>query len=74
MSAEIFRIAAAVLRKDVSELDEQSGPESIDTWSSLAHIALISQLEEELGIDIPIEEAAELQSLGQIIELAQKQG
>lgn len=73
MRAEIFRIAAAVLRKDVSELDEQSGPESIDTWSSLAHVALLAQVEEELGIDIPIEEAADLRSLGQIIELAQNQ-
>jgi acyl carrier protein len=73
MRSDIFRIDATVLRKNIDELDEQSGPPNTDTWDSVAHIALVSQLEEELGIDIPIEDIPEIQSLGQIIEYAHNQ-
>lgn len=43
----------------------------VEKWDSLAHVMLIGALEEELGIEIPIDEAAEMTGVADILKAAE---
>ena len=42
----------------------------VEQWDSLAHVMIIGELEEKLGISIPLEEAIELTGVGELLEKA----
>ena len=44
--------------------------EDVEQWDSLAHVMIIGQLEEELGVSIPLEEAIELKGMRELLEKA----
>jgi acyl carrier protein len=60
--ADLKRVIGAVLNLPAEEIDEHTSSDSIGQWDSLAQLNLILALEEEFGIEIPDEEAAELTS------------
>lgn len=60
--ADLKRVIGAVLNLPADEIDEHTSTDTVEEWSSLAQLNLILALEEEFGIEIPDEEAAELTS------------
>jgi acyl carrier protein len=44
--------------------------EDVEEWDSLMHVMIIGELESRLGISIPLEEAAEMESVREILEKA----
>lgn len=60
--ADLKRVIGAVLNLPAGEIDEHTSTDTVDEWGSLAQLNLILALEEEFGIEIPDEEAAELTS------------
>ena len=44
--------------------------EEIEEWDSLAHVMIIGELEEKLGITIPLEDAIELTDVRELLEKA----
>jgi acyl carrier protein len=60
--ADLKRVIGAVLNLPADEIDEHTSTDTVDEWGSLAQLNLILALEEEFGIEIPDEEAAELTS------------
>lgn len=44
--------------------------EEIEEWDSLAHVMIIGELEEKLGITIPLEDAIELTGVRELLEKA----
>ena len=60
--ADLKRVIGAVLNLPAEEIDEHTSSDTVGTWDSLAQLNLILALEEEFGIEIPDEEAAELTS------------
>lgn len=44
--------------------------EDIEEWDSLAHVMIIGELEERLGITIPLEDAIELTGVRELLEKA----
>ena len=60
--ADLKRVIGAVLNLPAEEIDEHTSSDSVGQWDSLAQLNLILALEEEFGIEIPDEEAAELTS------------
>jgi acyl carrier protein len=53
---QVKAIMADVLSLDLSAIDDSASMETIETWNSLAHINLISALEEELDIEFAVDE------------------
>ena len=45
-------------------------PAGTITEDTLAHVMIIGQLEEELGVSIPLEEAIELKGMRELLEKA----
>lgn len=63
MEEKFLDIAASVLRVKRENLNMDIRRDELETWDSLAHIALIAELEEELGVEIPIEEVPNITAL-----------
>ncbi|WP_340646694.1 phosphopantetheine-binding protein [Phenylobacterium sp.] len=53
---------AAVLGVDPDAITEESSSDTLESWDSLRHMNLVLALEEEFGVSIPDEEAANITS------------
>jgi acyl carrier protein len=62
----IEELVAEVLYIDLSLVDDNSGPETIEAWDSLGHINIITAIEEEFDIEISPDEIAEITTVNDI--------
>ena len=70
MEEKVFKIL-----KDVLEMDEVSmntSQDNCENWNSLRHLNLVSELEDEFGVEFEPEEIAEMHSVNSIIEIVKK--
>ena len=59
-----------VLKVPAGTITEDTMIEDVEQWDSLAHVMIIGQLEEELGVSIPLDEAIELKGMRELLEKA----
>lgn len=59
LAKEILKVENVDLYKNISEIEE---------WDSLAHVRLIASIEEEFGVEIPIEEAVNINCLADFLK------
>lgn len=69
MNEKIFQIIGRILNVPPNEIDENSSPDTIKTWDSLAHMNLIIALEEELNVQFTDSQIIEMNSVGLILEV-----
>ena len=65
---------AQILDVPVSELHDDSGPETIATWDSIGAVQLLTVLDEAYDGNIYEEKTEELVTFGAIVEFARKNG
>lgn len=70
MKEKIIALMEEVFQVPEGTVTEQTCMEDLESWDSLAHVMLIGELEERLGIAIPMEEAVEITSVQEILEKA----
>ena len=58
------------LIEDVLKVPAGTITEDVEQWDSLAHVMIIGQLEEELGVSIPLDEAIDLKGMRELLEKA----
>jgi acyl carrier protein len=63
MKERLIAIVAAALRVPTSALTLETGPDDLQAWDSLAHINIISEIESEFLVSIPIEQVAEIRHI-----------
>ena len=59
----VYRIISEVFGIPVDEIDDESSPDTIESWDSEGHINLILSLEAEFGISLSPEDAMEMLSI-----------
>lgn len=69
MKIKILELIEEVLQVPAGTVTEDTVMEDLEEWDSLAHVMIIGQLE-ELGISIDLEDAAEITSVREILEMA----
>lgn len=69
MKNKILRLMAEVLQVPEEILSENTRMEEVEEWDSLAHVMLIGELETQLGISIPMDEAVEITNVRELLEL-----
>lgn len=75
MEDRIKNVMAAVLDISSEEINDDSSPDTIESWDSLKHMNLVVALEEEFGIQFTDEEIVEIVSYTLIkVILSQKTG
>lgn len=63
MEEKLIATVASVLRVPKSTLTLETGPGDVEAWDSLAQINIISEIEAEFGVAIPIEDVAEIRHI-----------
>lgn len=60
---ELLKLPAGTITPDTQIAD-------VEEWDSLAHVMIIGELEQRLGVSIPLDDAIELASMGELLEKA----
>lgn len=73
MKEKMLQLMEQVLGVPQGTLQPDTEIVDVPTWDSLASVMLLSELEEELGVSIPIEEAAEFTKVSDFLDYAGRQ-
>ena len=68
MDQQIRKIIAEVLNVDTAIVTDDLAVGSIPEWDSVGNLAIISTIEQELGVEFPLEELFDLTSVEAIID------
>lgn len=70
MKEKIISLIEEALNLPGGTITEDTMIADVEQWDSLAHVMIIGELEEKLGISIPLEEAIELTGMKDLFEKA----
>jgi len=66
---KLKEILAKTLNIDINSIDETTSSETVFSWDSLQHIKVLLEVEQQMGIKIPIEKIKDSRSYPQLLEL-----
>ncbi len=69
LEQSIFQIAADTVSADVSQINRETRFEEDLNFDSIDQIEFIMQVEEVYSIDVPDEQAANIKTVGQVVDL-----
>jgi acyl carrier protein len=64
MSDVLIELFAEVLRVDPAELNEDSSPENLKQWDSLAAMALVAAIEEKFTVRLSTKQIMKMSTIG----------
>jgi acyl carrier protein len=70
MKEKIIALIEEALNVPQGTITEDTKIADVEQWDSLAHVMIIGELEEKLGVAVPLEEAIELTSVRELLEIA----
>lgn len=71
MKKKILALVAEVLQVEEELITEETCMEDFEEWDSLAHVMLIGELETQLGISIPLDEAIEITCVKELLKFCE---
>lgn len=60
--AKLKSVIATILEIDEAGIGQDTSMDTVESWDSIKHMDLILAIEEEFGVSVPDEEAADLTS------------
>ena len=73
-AARVRRVVADVLGVDAAMLSDDSNPDTIPSWDSLAHLNLVVALEQEFGVALSPDDVLEMMSMKLITLILRERG
>lgn len=70
MKEKIIALIEELLKVPAGTITEGTKIADVEEWDSLAHVMIIGELEEKLGVSIPLDEAIELVDMKELLEKA----
>lgn len=70
MKKQIIELIESILKVPEGTITDRTVIEDVEQWDSLAHVMIIGELEEKLGISIPLEDAIEITSMEELLQKA----
>ncbi len=64
MTDKLIDLFADVLEVEASSLNDESSPETIESWDSLAAMHLVAAIEETFGTQLKTKEIMKMSSIG----------
>lgn len=74
MADRLSHVVAQMFDVPVENVTDDDGPDTIESWDSLAHINLVLSLEEEFNVSLSPDDAAEMLSVGTIRQVLSEKG
>ena len=71
---KLFRLLVDILLIEENQYRDEYGPDEIETWDSLAMVAIATAVEKEFGYAMRPEEMVSLGSIGDIKAILRAQG
>tara|TARA_B100000965_G_scaffold358220_1_gene337461 strand:+ start:354 stop:581 length:228 start_codon:yes stop_codon:yes gene_type:complete len=71
MEAQIIKIIGKVL-KFKKKINLKDSPKTINSWDSLAHLEMISELNQKLKINISFQDTLKIKKVGDVVKVCQK--
>jgi len=72
MKEKIIALIEAALDVPKGTITENTEIAEVEQWDSLAHVMIIGELEEKLGIAVPLEETLEITNVRELLEKCHK--
>lgn len=66
MSEKLYGLIAKVMNVPLSSVSDESGPESIENWTSFKGYVLLYELESEFKVKFTIDEAMDVKKVSDI--------
>ena len=66
MTNKLYSIIARVMSVPVSQINDQSSPETIERWDSFNGLVLVDELEAEFNIKFTLEEILDVKTVSDI--------
>ena len=66
---DLVTVIAELFECDKTEVTGDIGPGELEGWDSLGHVSLMSEIQDKFGKHIPVEDAIEVESVDDIVEL-----
>lgn len=60
--------------KKVEDINDDLGPDDLDSWDSLGHVDLITNLEEAFDISLDVVDISRMYTIGGIKKIVEKYG
>ncbi len=70
MQRKILELIEELLQVPEGTITADTLIEDVEEWDSLAHVMIIGELDERFGISLPLDEAVEITSVSELLELA----
>ena len=74
MSNKLFGIISRVMNVQISQINDDSGSESISEWDSFNMYVLLNDIEKEFNIKFSLEETLEIKNVGDFKKQLEKHG
>jgi acyl carrier protein len=74
MSDKLFQLVAEVMNIDVSEINENSGPDTIENWDSFNGFVLVDKLETEFNVQFTLDEIIDVKIISDIKKYLKNHG
>jgi acyl carrier protein len=66
-------VMARTMEVEVAAIDDDTDPDTLEAWDSMAHVQLVADLEKEFGVSISPDVAVDLESFADIVDFLNKQ-
>jgi acyl carrier protein len=73
LESRVIRILSDVLDVPASQLNMATTRDDVESWDSVGIVNILTALEVELGVSIPIDDAAEMISVAKILSIVRQQ-
>jgi acyl carrier protein len=74
MQPSLNELVAGVLNIPAEELTEESGPNVVAQWDSLAHVTIAAAVEDTYGVELAMSEILGITSLGDLRRVLRARG
>ncbi len=74
MSKTVYDVVSKVMNVPITELNDNSGPETIERWDSYNGLLLVDELESEFNISFSLEEMSDTHNISDIKRHLKKHG
>ncbi|MCR5701959.1 MAG: acyl carrier protein [Lachnospiraceae bacterium] len=68
MREKVYDIISKKLEMDINDINDELRIADVEAWDSLTYLLILEEIEMATGKTIPIEKAAEAESVGQLVE------
>jgi acyl carrier protein len=67
--ARVARVFQQTLAADPAKITPETAPDDVPKWDSLGHMAMVSGLEKEFGVQFEVDEIMEMATVGKVVEV-----